>query len=104
MTDGESIDPQYLLTRMLDRTLTLRVAIVVQATANLDATLDQIAKEVEGALTIQAIGTTLVRDVVPISISPVQLDGDGEQVVGVIEINYNVRYTVIEGLPDVAII
>lgn len=67
-----------------------------------DATLDQIALEVEGALyTDQTFGG--LAQYLEIDGTDVSREGEGEKLTGVIALNFKLAYMAAQGSPDVAI-
>lgn len=84
------------------RVITLVLTAVARATASVEDDLDQICKEVEVAtagdiddLTLGglAIDCTLLR-------TDLRLDGGGDQIIGVAEMQFEVTTNIREGVPD----
>lgn len=88
---------------VLDRTLRVRVAGIAKATADLDDTLDQIAKEVEVALSGPPAGLLALVRVARLTDTEIEMTGTAEQPVGRIELSYELEYFTAENAPDVAL-
>ena len=85
----------------VERLLTLAVEGYAKATANLDDTLDTICKEVETAIAGDTKLNNLARNAFLTS-TEIQLNGDGEQPIGVATMTFEVNYRTINNAPDVA--
>jgi hypothetical protein len=102
-TDGEqvlgiSIDAP----RTLQRTLQLVVAGFAQVTVDLDADLDQIAKEVEVAMAMpMAAVAGLAKDIRLVAVQ-IEMAGTAQKPTGRIALIYEVDYFTLENAPDVA--
>jgi hypothetical protein len=85
---------------LIDRTVEIRIEGVAKATADLDDTLDLIAKEVETAL---ASGVTISAKGIPLAYTGcvIELNGEGEQQLGMITLNYAARIFNAANAPDV---
>jgi len=89
--------------RVIERTLEVEVVAIAKATADLDDTLDGIAKEVETALAGPPTGLVNVgaKDVRLIS-TAIELNGEGEKPTGSATLLYEVDYFNLENAPDTA--
>ena len=73
------------------RTIETRIEIYIDQTANLDATLDDLAKQVEDIISADrsiggtASGATYVS-------TQIELDNSGDKTVGVATLNYQIKY------------
>ena len=89
--------------RPLNRTVTIEVAAVARATADLDDTLDGICKEVEIALAaVPSALRTLCEDIV-LQSTDIELSDDAEKPVGVARMSYQVNYFTMDNAPDAAL-
>jgi hypothetical protein len=87
--------------RMISRNLTIRIDGIAVATSNLDDTLDTISLEVETAMANDLNINNLAVDSA-LSSTRIDLNGDGEQPVGVVSMLYNITYFNRENDPDTA--
>lgn len=104
-TTEEESEPATLgrgSSRGFERNLNLMVEGVTKATANLDDTLDLIAKEVEVALAADVTLGGKCRDLW-LSGTEIDLGGDGEKPLGIIKMTFRVDYFTTQGAPDVSI-
>ena len=88
--------------RTLFRRLDLMVEGYAKASANLDDSLDQIAKEVEIAMAADIGLNSLAHDSYLTATENV-FSREGEQPIGVIQMSYSVVYESAENAPDVAL-
>lgn len=95
-TNTETVERSHM-TSGLVRELTLRVEGIAKALANIDDTLDTIGAEVEAALGGQEPAG--VEDLV-LQSADVTINGEGEQQVGAIVMDYLVRYRTNEAAPE----
>jgi hypothetical protein len=101
-TDSEEIQQLTMhSTPDIERTLELSVRCVAKAAANLDDTLDTMAKEVETVLGAASVMTTLIKS---IELSGLRIDmEDGlESPVGMATLSYRVTYVTASNAPTVA--
>jgi hypothetical protein len=85
----------------LMRNLSLAIEGYAKASANLDDTLDTIAKEVETALAADTKLNGLAKNC-HLSGTEIQLNGDGDQPIGVVAMTFSVTYRTAHNTPDVA--
>lgn len=85
----------------LMRNLSLAIEGYAKASANLDDTLDTIAKEVETALAADTKLNGLAKNCY-LSGTEIQLNGDGDQPIGVVAMTFSVTYRTANNTPDVA--
>ena len=95
-TNSETVERSHM-TSGLVRELTLRVEGIAKALVNIDDTLDTIGAEVEAALGGQEPAG--VEDLV-LQSADVTINGEGEQQVGAIVMDYLVRYRTNEAAPE----
>ena len=95
-TNSETVERSHM-TSGLVRELTLRVEGIAKALADIDDTLDTIGAEVEAALGGQEPAG--VEDLV-LQSADVTINGEGEQQVGAIVMDYLVRYRTNEAAPE----
>lgn len=101
-TLSETSEPDVMgVQQGVERLLTLAVEGYAKATANLDDTLDTICKEVETAIAGDTKLNNLARNAFLTS-TEIQLNGDGEQPIGVATMTFEVNYRTINNAPDVA--
>ena len=101
-TLSETSEPDTMgVQQGVERLLTLAVEGYAKATANLDDTLDTICKEVETAIAGDTKLNNLARNAFLTS-TEIQLNGDGEQPIGVATMTFEVNYRTINNAPDVA--
>ena len=101
-TESETSEPSTIHgPRLLMRLLTVTVAGVAQANADIDDTLDGICKEVEIAL---ASDLTLGGKCKTVTLTgtEIELQGSSESPVGKATLTYAVEYWTAENAPDVA--
>lgn len=84
------------------RKLSLVIEGVARATADLDDTLDAIAKEVEIALAAAPTLSGLTKDNY-LSTTEIALNGEGDIPTGSVKLTWTIEYRVRETAPDVAI-
>jgi hypothetical protein len=87
---------------LMQRTLTLRVEGVCRAVADVDDTLDLIAKEVETALAMPCSALAGIASYLTLVATDTQIDPEGHQPTGSIALTYEVLYHSFENTPDVA--
>jgi hypothetical protein len=87
---------------LMSRTLLLRVEGVCRATADVDDTLDLIAKEVEIALAMPCAALAGIASFLTLVATDIQIDSEGQQPTGAIALTYEVLYHSFENAPDVA--
>lgn len=95
-TNSETVERSHM-TSGLVRELTLRVEGIAKALANIDDTLDTIGAEVEAALGGQEPAG--VEDLV-LQSADVTINGEGEQQVGAIVMDFLVRYRTNQAAPE----
>ena len=101
-TLSETSEPDVMgVQQGVERLLTLAVEGYAKATGNLDDTLDTICKEVETAIAGDTKLNNLARNAFLTS-TEIQLNGDGEQPIGVATMTFEVNYRTINNAPDVA--
>jgi hypothetical protein len=104
-TESEQIPGDLTSGNIGSRTFTRVIDLVVEGyakdTANVDTTLDTIAKEVETAVAGVTIDDTL-HDIEPVETEK-ELNGDGEQIVGVVKVTFRAWTRTAEGVPDVGV-
>lgn len=101
-TLSETSEPDTMgVQQGVERLLTLAVEGYAKATGNLDDTLDTICKEVETAIAGDTKLNNLARNAFLTS-TEIQLNGDGEQPIGVATMTFEVNYRTINNAPDVA--
>ena len=101
-TLSETSEPDVMgVQQGVERLLTLAVEGYAKATANLDDTLDTVCKEVETAIAGDTKLNNLARNAFLTS-TEIQLNGDGEQPIGVATMTFEVNYRTINNAPDVA--
>lgn len=86
--------------RIRERTLTLLIEACVKATTSYDDTVDDICKEVEVALDASNTLGGLCKWIEPKQFA-LELSGDGDKVVAVGRMTFEVRYYAAQGTPDV---
>lgn len=98
-TEAVTIHPH----RTLQRTVTVDVIGVAKANADLDDTLDAIAKEVEVALAppVSALAG-LAQDIGPPQ-TDIVMDGTGEKPTGRVRLRFDVEYFTADNAPDTAL-
>lgn len=84
------------------REMTLVVEGVLKANTNVDDSADQIAKEVEVALDGNNGLGGLVKWIEPKSIA-IEFSGEGETIVAVVKMQFQITYYSAKGAPDVAL-
>ena len=98
-TKDEIVGPEQGTMIAMQRTLTLTIEGKAKAIADLDDTLDDIAKEVEIAvsadITIGALAHSIFLDS-----TSIELSGDGDQPIGSVSLNYIVDYMTPFGDPE----
>ena len=95
-TNSETVERSHMTTGLV-RELTLRVEGIAKALANIDDTLDTIGAEVEAALGGQEPAG--VEDLV-LQSADVTINGEGEQQVGAIVMDFLVRYRTDQADPE----
>jgi hypothetical protein len=105
-TDSESSDITTMgaFPRRLERTLHLTVACFAQGVTGLDASLDEIARQVEAALAmplaaIASLGTSISLT----SSGPFDMVGTADKPVGRLPLVFEIKYSTPENAPDVRI-
>lgn len=88
---------------LVERVLTLEVAAVAQATADLDDTLDGICKEVEIALASPGATLAALAKNIALVATDIELTGEAAQPTGRASMEYRITYYTHETAPDVAI-
>lgn len=88
------------IARIRQRTLTLIVEACVKAASGYDDTVDDIAKEVEIALDASNTLGGLCKWIEPTQFT-LELGGEGDKVVAVGRMTFEVRYYAAQGTPDV---
>lgn len=89
--------------RLLMRTLRMQVAAIAKATADLDDTLDQIAKEVEIALAMPCAALAGIAKTITLASTEIELEGTADQPKGRATLTYEVTYLAAENAPDTAL-
>ena len=87
----------------LDRRLLLRVTGVAKAVADLDDTLDLIAKEVEIAIGNAAASFAALKCGITFAGTQIEMQGTAEQPVGTVTLNYEANYFTPDNAPDTAL-
>jgi len=87
--------------RTINRELTLNVEVYAKGTSNYDNILDDVAKEVEVAISADPTLGGLAKDSMVISFSS-EFNGETEQPLAFALIEITVEYLTIEGLPETA--
>lgn len=87
---------------LMQRTVRLQVVAVAEATADLDAALDQICKEVEIALAMPCAALAGIAKTITLTSTDVELRGTSSRPVGQAAMTYEVVYMAAENAPDVA--
>jgi hypothetical protein len=102
-TMSESSEPATMaVQQIMNRELQLIVEGYAKATSNLDDTLDTIAKEVETAMA----GDTNIGGLAKnsyLQATEIQLNGEGEQPIGVVAMTFRIDYMTANNTPDTAI-
>ena len=103
VTDGEAIEAVSIgAPPVLARALNVRVVALVAATSGHEATLDQIALEVEVALAADRTLGALTKGAQLRGLRPA-FDAEGGQPVGRMEMFYTFDYRAVEGAPQTAL-
>jgi hypothetical protein len=89
--------------RELQRRVEVRVVAVAKAAADLDDTLDQIAKEVEVALAMPVSALAGIAKEITLTAISIDMQGSAEQPVGALTMTYQADYFTAENAPDVAL-
>lgn len=89
--------------RTMTRSLQVEVAAVAKANASLDATLDQIAKEVEIALAMPVAALEGIAKTIGLTGTEFELTVSAEKPTGRARLLYQVDYFTQENAPDVAL-
>lgn len=89
--------------RVVSRTVEVEVVGVAKVTADLDDTLDLIAKEVETALAGPPSGVRAVAEDLRLVSTSIEMSGEGEKPTGRITLLYEADYFNAENAPDVAL-
>ena len=87
----------------LERRLLLRVVGVAKAIADLDDTLDLIAKEVEVAVYGAASAFAALKTGIFFTGTQIEMQGTAEQPVGTVTLNYEAAYFTATNAPDAAL-
>jgi hypothetical protein len=86
-------------TRTMLRNLSLVVEGYVKATSNFDDVVDNIAQEVETVLANNLTLSGKAKDLY-LESTEINFDGEGDQPVAVISMNYRIQYMTIENAPQ----
>jgi hypothetical protein len=73
------------------RTLNTSIEVYVKATSTVVDTLDTIAEEIEAAMGVDETLNGLAEDLFLVATS-IEINGDGEQPIGVLKLDYDVAY------------
>ena len=98
-TKDESVGPEQGTMLAMQRSLTLTIEGKAKATADLDDTLDDIAKEVEIAVAADITIGALAHSIF-LESTLIELSGDGDQPIGNVSLNYIVNYMTPFGDPE----
>lgn len=103
MSEEESSESASLgYPRLMQRQLTLSIAAVAKATANLDDTLDKICLEAEKALSSDVTLGGIAKDL-RLTGTRIEFNGESEKPVGVATMLWQADYYTTETAPDVAL-
>ncbi len=87
----------------LERKVLLRVVGVAKAVADLDDTLDLIAKEVEIAAANAVSALATLKTTLVFTGTQIEMQGTAERPVGTVTLNYEATYFTADNAPDVAL-